>query len=127
MATLRRGPIIGVDVTHYRALMPQPDRPRHWLHRLLAGDAHQGPGIAAMLMTAANLSSDAQTRLSRAHVDALLEPPLDAIGIRDWRAYNQAVESGYRHAMERMSNIESALRAAIASGGTQHRISEKRD
>ena len=26
MATLRRGPIIGVDVTHYRALLPQPDR-----------------------------------------------------------------------------------------------------
>ena len=78
-----------------------------------------------MLMTAANLGSDAQTRLSRAHVDALLEPPLDAIGIRDWRAYNQAVEFGYRHAMERMPNIESALRTAIASGGTQHRTESR--
>jgi NTE family protein len=121
MATMRRGPVIGVDVTHYRALVPRPDRPRHWLQRLLVGDEHQGPGIATMLMTAANLGSDAQTRLSRAHVDVLLEPPLDAIGIRDWRAYDQAVESGYRHVMERMAAIESTLREAVASGGTQRR------
>lgn len=121
MATMRRGPVIGVDVTHYRALVPRQDRPRHWLQRLLAGDEHQGPGIATMLMTAANLGSDAQTRLSRAYVDVLLEPPLDQVGIRDWRAYDQAVESGYRHVMERMADIESTLRAAVASGGTQRR------
>ena len=72
-------------------------------------------------VTAANLGSDAQTRLSRAHVDVLLEQPLDAIGIRDWRAYDQAVESGYRHVMERMAAIESTLREAVASGGTQRR------
>jgi NTE family protein len=115
MATMRRGPVIGVDVTHYRALQPQQSRPRHWLQRLLGGD-HQGPGIATMLMTAANLGSDAQTRLSRAHVDALLEPPL-AIGIRDWRAYDRAVADGYRYTMERMADIDSAIRAAAASGG----------
>jgi len=120
MATMRRGPVIGIDVTHYRALVPRPDRSRHWLHRLLVGP-DQGPGIATMLMTAANLGSDAQTRLSRVHVDVLLEPPLDAIGIRDWRAYDRAVESGYRHVMERMAAIESTLREAVASGGTQRR------
>ena len=115
MATLRRGPVIGVDVTHYRALQPQQRRPRHWLRRLLGGGDHQGPGIATMLMTAANLGSDAQTRLSRAHVDVLLEPPL-AIGIRDWRAYDRAVDAGYRYAMERMADIDGAIRAATASG-----------
>ena len=113
MATMRRGPVIGVDVTHYRALQPQQSRPRHWLQRWLGGD-RQGPGIATMLMTAANLGSDAQTRLSRAHVDALLEPPL-AIGIRDWRAYDRAVAAGYRYAMERMADIEGAIRAATKS------------
>ena len=116
MATMRRGPVIGVDVTHYRALQPQPSRPRHWLQRLLGGD-HQGPGIATMLMAAANLGSDAQTRLSRAHVDALLEPPL-AIGIRDWRAYDRAVADGYRYAMERMADIDRAIRAATGAGAS---------
>ncbi|HKW54497.1 MAG TPA: patatin-like phospholipase family protein [Stellaceae bacterium] len=115
MATMRRGPVVGVDVTHYHALQPQQSRPPHWLRRLLGGSDHQGPGIATMLMTAANLGSDAQTRLSRAHVDVLLEPPL-AIGIRDWRAYDQAVAAGYRYAMERMADIDNAIRAATASG-----------
>ena len=114
MATMRRGPVVGVDVTHYRALAPQQRRAGHWLHRLLVGGEQQGPGIATMLMTAANLGSDAQTRLSRAHVDALLEPPL-AIGIRDWHAYDQAVAAGYRYAMDRMADIESAIRAAAPS------------
>lgn len=115
MATMRRGPVIGVDVTHYRALQPQQSRRRHWLRRLLGGGDHQGPGIATMLMTAANLGSDAQTRLSRAHVDVLLEPPL-AIGIRDWRAYDRAVAAGYRYAMEHMPEIDRAILAATASG-----------
>ena len=119
MATIRRGPVIGVDVTHYRALQPQRSRPRHWLQRLLGGD-HQGPGIATMLMTAANLGSDAQTRLSRAHVDVLLEPPL-AVRIRDWRAYDRAVAAGYRYAMERMADIDRAIRAAIRSGAAPSR------
>jgi NTE family protein len=114
MATMRRGPVIGVDVTHYRALQSQQSRRRHWLQRLLGGD-HPGPGIATMLMTAANLGSDAQTRLSRAHVDVLLEPPL-AIGIRDWQAYDRAVAAGYRYAMEHMADIESAIRTATESG-----------
>ncbi|HEX7967699.1 MAG TPA: patatin-like phospholipase family protein [Stellaceae bacterium] len=112
MATRRRGPVIGVDVTHYRTLVRQEGGRRHWLYRLLVGGDDRGPGIATMLMAAANLGSDAQTRLSRAHVDALLEPPLEAIGIRDWRAYDQAVAAGYRHAMERMGDVERALRAA---------------
>lgn len=115
MATMRRGPVIGVDVTHYRALQPQQSRPRHWLQRWLGGGDHRGPGIATMLMTAANLGSDAQTRLSRGQVDALLEPPL-AIGIRDWRAYDRAVSDGYRYAMERMADIDLAIRAATGSG-----------
>src|SRR6185437_204733 len=115
MATMRRGPVIGVDVTHYRALQPQQSRPRHWLQRWLGGGDRQGPGIATMLMTAANLGSDAQTRLSRAHVDVLLEPPL-AVSIRDWRAYDRAVAAGYRYAMERMADIDRAIRAASGSG-----------
>lgn len=120
MATMRRGPVIGVDVTHYRALQPQQSRRRHWLQHLLGGGDHQGPGIATMLMTAANLGSDAQTRLSRAHVDALLEPPL-AIGIRDWRAYDGAVAAGYRYAMEHMPEIDSAILAATESGAAPPR------
>ncbi|HJT08254.1 MAG TPA: patatin-like phospholipase family protein [Stellaceae bacterium] len=118
MATMRRGPVIGVDVTHYRALQPQQSRPRHWLQRLLGSGDHQGPGIATMLMTAANLGSDAQTRLSRAHVDVLLEPPL-AIGIRDWRAYDRAVAAGYRYAMERMGDIDRAIRAATGAAPSE--------
>jgi NTE family protein len=60
-------------------------------------------------MSAANMGSDAQTRQSRASLDALLEPPVDSIHIRDWRAYDRAVDIGYRHAMERMDELRRAL------------------
>jgi NTE family protein len=116
MATVRRGPVIGVDVTQYRALTPRDTGGRQWLRRLLAGRGYRGPGIMTMLMAAANLSSSAQTRLSRAHADVILEPELEAISIRDWQAYDEAVAAGYRHAMNRMADIERALRVPIACG-----------
>jgi NTE family protein len=108
----RLGPILGVDVTRYRTIGPgRSVRTRsvaRFLRRwLFAG--YEGPGIATLLMSAANMGSDAQTRQSRASLDALLEPPLESIHIRDWQAYDRAVEAGYRHAMEHMEELQGAL------------------
>jgi NTE family protein len=109
---VRLGPILGVDVTRYRTIGPAAT-PRarsvvRLLRRWLLG-GYEGPGIATLLMSAANMGSDAQTRQSRASLDALLEPPVHGIHIRDWRAYDRAVEIGYRHAMERMDELRRAL------------------
>jgi NTE family protein len=108
----RLGPILGVDVTRYRTIAPAKASRRLSVARLLrrwffAG--YEGPGIATLLMSAANMGSDAQTRHSRACLDALLEPPLESVHIRDWRAYDRAVEAGYRDAMEHMEELHRAL------------------
>ena len=109
MAAMARGPIIGVDVTRYRSLQAR-SRISRWWQRCLVGRAYSGPGIASLLMCAATISSDAQTRASRCHLDVLLEPPLTAVDMRDWRAYERAVSAGFRYAMEQLPSIAAAVR-----------------
>jgi NTE family protein len=110
MADMARGPIVGVDVTHYRSL-PIRHRPYHLLH-----PGYRGPGIASLLMRAATISSVAQTRASRSHVDVLIEPPLRTVDMRDWGAYERAVEAGYRHTMEHLPAIADAIRRPPRAG-----------
>ncbi len=52
------------------------------------------------------MGGDAQTMMSRAHADVLLEPPLQHVNIRDWRAFDRTIEAGYRYTMERMGDLE---------------------
>jgi NTE family protein len=115
MATMARGPIVGVDVTRYRTLTIDPARRRRLQRRLHSG--YDGPGIASILISAANLSSDAQTRLTRSHVDVLLEPPLATLDMRDWRAYDRAIEAGYRYAKQRLPELEQAVRRIRRAAG----------
>lgn len=110
MAAIARGPVVGVDVTRYRSLSAH-GRPRRWRPHRLLHPGYKGPGIASLLMRAATISSDAQTRTSRDHVDILLEPPLAAVDMRDWGAYDRAVEAGYRYALEHLPAVVKAVRS----------------
>jgi NTE family protein len=109
---MRRGPVIGVDVTRYQTLTAKEGN-GHWsLRRLLAGPDYDGPGIVSLLLRAGTMGGDAQTMLSRAHADVLLEPPLQHVNIRDWRDFDRTIEAGYRYTMEHMGQLE-----ALAQGG----------
>jgi NTE family protein len=112
MSGMRRGPVIGVDVTRYQTLTAKEGN-GHWsLRRLLAGPDYDGPGIVSLLLRAGTMGGDAQTMLSRAHADVLLEPPLQHVNIRDWRDFDRTIEAGYRYTMEHMGQLE-----ALAQGG----------
>jgi NTE family protein len=56
------------------------------------------------------MGGDAQTMMSRAHADLLLEPPLQHVNIRDWRTFDRAIEAGYRYTMEHMGELEKLSR-----------------
>jgi NTE family protein len=107
MSAMRRGPVIGVDVTRYQTLTAKAGN-GHWsLRRLVAGSDYDGPGIVSLLLRAGTMGGDAQTLLSRAHADVLLEPPLQHISIRDWHDFDRTIEAGYRYTMEHMDQIET--------------------
>ena len=108
MSAMRRGPVIAVDVTRYQTLTAQEGNGNWSLRGLVAGQGYDGPGIVSLLLRAGTMGGDAQTMLSRAHADVLLEPPLQYINIRDWRTFDRAIEAGYRYTMERMGEIERA-------------------
>jgi NTE family protein len=120
MSALRRGPVIGVDVTRYQTLTAKAGNGKWSLRGLLAGNDYDGPGIVSLLLRAGTMGSDAQTMMSRAHADVLLEPPLQHINIRDWRTFDRTIEAGYRYTMERMGELEKLARgarsAAMAAG-----------
>jgi predicted acylesterase/phospholipase RssA len=55
------------------------------------------------------MSSYAQVRALRNHVDLLIEPPLGEINMLDWKAFHKTVDAGYRHAMEILEKRKGVL------------------
>ncbi len=111
MSAMRRGPVIAVDVTRYQTLTAKEGDGNWSVRGLLAGPDYDGPGIVHLLLRAGTMGGDAQTMLSRAHADVLLEPPLQHINIRDWRTFDRAIEAGYRYTLERIGELEKVSRA----------------
>jgi NTE family protein len=103
MSAASHGPVIGVDVGRRENFRPVQ---RGWLARLFLGEDAEAPGIATLLLRAGTIASEAETQSSRKHVDLLIEPALEDIGMRDWRSFERAVEEGYRHAVHALANSD---------------------
>ena len=111
MRRLGRGPVIAVDVAADRALTRVPPEledcsPWQWL----AHGRRYVPSIAAVLIRAGTINSEAQDRRMHRDADLLLRPPLASIGMLDWQAFDRAVEIGYRHALQALANREPGTR-----------------
>jgi NTE family protein len=106
MDAMRRGPIIGVDVTHYRGLQGSMASATGLAYRLFAPSDYTGPGIVSILLRAATVGGTIQAKSHREHADLILAPPMETIAIRDWHAFDRAIEEGYRYTMERIAELE---------------------
>jgi NTE family protein len=110
LSALRRGPVIGVDVARYNTLSPVSREEQGVIRRwLLPRDQRNAPGIANLLLRSATVSSEAQTKISRGYSDVLLEPPMQDIDMRDWRALDRAVDAGYRYTAKRLQDSDDDL------------------
>jgi NTE family protein len=103
MALQARGPIIASDVTGevdlHVADSRYGERPIWWL---LWQRMRGTPSIVSILMRSGTVGSEAQRRVVREQADFLFEPPLSAIGLRDWKSFDQAIAEGYTHARARV-------------------------
>ena len=105
MRELHRGVVVGSDVARAPEGLSAKDfaDPPGFFRWVWKNGFSSAPPIAGLLMRSATLSIDPSA--GRELVDVLVVPELRDIELRDWEAYDEAVEAGYQSA-----------RQAIASG-----------
>ncbi len=101
------GPIVGVDVSVSRGLtakdMKLPGSLWSWL---LSGDWRKGPPIVSLLMRAATVSTQRDLIAAHEVTDLLIAPKLEGVEIRDWKAYEPAVEAGYKATVAALEKLD---------------------
>jgi NTE family protein len=102
----KRGTIIAVDVASDPALVSFGECNRVHAWRFL-GRRRRFPPIVAVLLRAATVNGDSLAKMAHAQADILFKPPLENIDLLDWRACDQAIETGYRHAVEKLEQLRS--------------------
>jgi NTE family protein len=113
MKSLRRGPVIAVDVASDRALGSlSSDHGRSFWQFLRSG--RKTLPIVDVLVRAGTVSSDALTRMEGGQADILFKPPLETVDLLDWKACTSAIDAGYRHAIDKLEHLDKSDFAAIA-------------
>jgi NTE family protein len=110
MRTLNTGPIVGIDVAQDRSI--EATDVRGWpslLRWLISGAWRDGAPIVSILMRAATVTAYRQAAAAHEMTDLLIQPKLDAIEIRDWKAYEPAVAEGYRAALAALALVEGSV------------------
>jgi len=73
------------------------------------------PGIAQLLLRAGMVNADATSRRHRRQTQALFAPALESIDLLNWKAFERAIEIGYRDTvarLEREPELVARLRSA---------------
>lgn len=115
MRDLHRGRIVGVDVAQAPQGLSADEftDPPGFLNWTMSHGFRSAPPIANLLMRAATVSVDPVAH--RGLTDVLVTPQLAGIELRDWKAYDDAVEAGYTAMVEALSDADGVLNA-VATG-----------
>jgi NTE family protein len=126
MRAAQLGPIVGVDVTTAHSItakdVARPSSVWRWIR---SGQWRLGPPIVSLLMRTATVSTGRDLAAAREATDVLVQPDVSGIEIRDWKAYDQAVEAGYRATLAALDKLtrpipelrrRASLREQAASG-----------
>jgi NTE family protein len=71
-----------------------------WWRLLMQRHAVRRPGLVSTLVRAGMVNGEEASLRRRAQADLLFTPPLEHIGMLDWKDWRRAVDAGYRHALE---------------------------
>jgi NTE family protein len=61
------------------------------------------PSLPAYLMTVMVLNSMARGRQARALADLCFHPPLERVGLLQWKRFDRIVQIGYEHALQMLA------------------------
>src|SRR5205085_9085435 len=110
MRAAQLGPIVGVDVTTARSITADDvARPSSVWKWIWSGQWRLGPPIVSLLMRTATVSTGRDLAAAREATDVLIQPDVSGIEIRDWGAYDQAVEAGYRATLEMLNKFSRPI------------------
>ena len=104
------GTVIGVDLNFKKSRRMEFDEvPGTWTLlrdrlRPRAQRRYKLPTMASYLMNVTILYSMSRQRHARGMTDLYFNPPLDRVGLLEWRRFDQIVEQGYAHAVEVLNN-----------------------
>lgn len=106
MRELQRGFVVGCDVARAPEGLKADDftKPQGFLSWVSRYGFSSAPPIAGLLMRSATISINPNA--GRELVDVLVLPELKNIELRDWKAYDKAVEAGYEAAMKSLSESD---------------------
>jgi NTE family protein len=111
-----QGPIIAVDASTDRGFVSDLEMTevsalwgiRHVFRR------RPHVNIMQILLRAGMLNSAAASITQRELADVLLKPPLERVDLLDWRAFEQAIDIGYRHASQALESVGDKLTVSRA-------------
>lgn len=121
MRNMHLGTVIGVDVTRARGLDPKAlSVPKSLLSWIARGDWRRGPPIVSVMMRSATITTAADLAQSRAATDLLIIPEPAGVEIRDWKAYDKAVENGYQTTVATLAQLDSPVTTLRKLGRSVH-------
>jgi NTE family protein len=105
------GLVIGCDVSADHRIAPAPlvDGPPFWRFFSRSG---RRINIFQILMRAGMVNSVSGAAAQRSLADVLLKPPLAGIDLLEWRAFDRAIEAGYRYARSALAELPDLPRLA---------------
>lgn len=109
MRDTHRGFNIGIDVAQQHAVNADHFRnPPSFLQWVLKNGFKKAPPIAELLMRSATATLASASKSDEP--DFLIVPQLDGIELRDWKAFDQAIEAGYSATVRALQSAPAALR-----------------
>jgi NTE family protein len=108
------GTVIGVDLNFKKSRRMEFDEvPGTWAllrdrMRPRAKRRYKLPTMASYLLNVTILYSMSRQRQAQALTDLYFNPPLDRVGLLDWKRFDQIAEQGYAHAVEVLKGRDDA-------------------
>ncbi|HUO93196.1 MAG TPA: patatin-like phospholipase family protein [Rhizomicrobium sp.] len=110
MLDMHDGPIVAVDVSIDTGLCPKDiETPKSLLGWVLSGAWRKGAPIVSLLLRSATVTANRDVIAARGQADLFIAPELDGVEIRDWRAFEPAVEAGYRATIRALETLDGPL------------------
>ena len=110
MRAIQPGPVVGVDVTRGRSItaldVARPESVWRWIW---SGAWRKGPPIVSLLIRAATVSTGRDLAAARDASDVLITPDVAGVEIRDWEAYDPAVDAGYAATIAALDLIDGPV------------------
>ncbi|MFT4090006.1 MAG: patatin-like phospholipase family protein [Asticcacaulis sp.] len=121
MRNTHLGTVVGVDVTRAKGIDPKSVKvPKNLPSWFATGDWRKGPPIVSILMRSATITTTAELEQSRRASDLLIIPEPQGVEIRDWHAYDEAVENGYQTTVDSLSRLECPVTKLRKLGVSLH-------